>query len=282
MDASEIRRTNNAVWNTMATGWDERHAYLEQTARPVTEAMLDEISPRPGETILDLAAGTGLVGLAATERVRPGGHVIIGDFAESMVDVARRYAAEMGVENVDCRVLDAEQLDLDDESVDAVLCRWGYMLMPDPAAALSETHRVLRPGGRLCCAVFAGPDDNPWAALPMRALLELDLVEPPPPGAPGILALADHERLRQLLTGAGFGDVRLTTMPFSFRLEDIDDYWDFLRGSAGAIALVLERLGDEDRTAARLRLEDVVEPFSTDDGILLPATAVIASAARPV
>jgi SAM-dependent methyltransferase len=221
------------------------------------------------------------VGLAAAERVGPDGRVIIGDFAESMIDVARRYAAEMGVENAEGRVLDAEQLDLDDGAVDAVLCRWGYMLMPDPAAALTETHRVLRPGGRLCCSVFAGAEENPWAALPMRVLLELDLVQPPEPGSPGILALADHDRLRRLLAEAGFVDTRLTNVPFSFRLEDVDDYWSFLREAAGAIAVVLERLGDADRTAARARLEEVIEPYSTDDAILLPAAAVVASASRP-
>src|SRR6266849_5179938 len=116
MDATEFRRASHAVWEAMAQGWDDRHAYFEQTARPVTEQ------------ILELAAGTGITGFAAAELVGPGGRVIVSDFSEAMVETAERHAAELGLGNVEFRVLDAEQLDLPDETVDGVLCRWGFML----------------------------------------------------------------------------------------------------------------------------------------------------------
>src|SRR5438876_7032262 len=165
MDVTIFKRASQAVWEAMAPGWDRRHAYFEETARPVTERMLERLAPARGETILELAAGTGVVGFAAAALVGPSGRVIVSDFSEAMVKAAQRHAAELGVENVECRRLDAERLDLPDEAVDGVLCRWGYMLMADPSAALAETRRVLRRGGRLSCAVFAGPEQNPWAAL---------------------------------------------------------------------------------------------------------------------
>jgi ubiquinone/menaquinone biosynthesis C-methylase UbiE len=85
------------VWEAMARGWDDRHAYFERTARPVTERMLQRLSPADGQTILDIAAGTGVVGLAAAAFVGVDGRVVIGDFAAGMVDVARRNAVELGL-----------------------------------------------------------------------------------------------------------------------------------------------------------------------------------------
>src|SRR5438552_18165522 len=146
-DAVEFKRASQAVWDAMAPGWDRRKAYFEQSAQPVTDKMLERLAPQRGEAILELAAGTGLVGFAAAGLVGPSGRVIVSDFSEAMVKAAQRHAAELGVENVECRRLDAERLDLPDEAVDGVLCRWGYMLMADPSAALAETRRVLRRGG---------------------------------------------------------------------------------------------------------------------------------------
>src|SRR5215213_4642115 len=157
MDGADYSRASHAVWEAMAPGWDERHAYLEEIARPVTDKMLELLDPSPGDAILELAAGTGVVGFCAAALVGPTGRVIVSDFADAMVEAASRRAKELGLDNVECRVLDAERLDLADGFIDGVLCRWGYMLMADPAAALQESHRVLRSGGRLACAVFAGP-----------------------------------------------------------------------------------------------------------------------------
>ena len=89
-----------------------------------------------------------------------------------MVEAARRNGEARGLGNVEYRVLDAERMDLDDDSVDGVLSPWGYMLMADPAAALSETRRVLRDGGTLAFAVWQTPDRNPWAAVPGMTLVQ--------------------------------------------------------------------------------------------------------------
>jgi ubiquinone/menaquinone biosynthesis C-methylase UbiE len=179
MEAADYRRASHAVWEAMAPGWDERHAYFEEVARPVTAKMLELLDPSPGDTILELAAGTGVVGFSTAALVGPTGRVVVSDFAAAMVEVASRRARELGLDNVECRVLDGEHLELPDASVDGVVCRWGYMLMADVAAALRETRRVLQPGGRVTCAVFAGPEQNPWAAIPSRVLQQSGHIPPP-------------------------------------------------------------------------------------------------------
>jgi ubiquinone/menaquinone biosynthesis C-methylase UbiE len=278
MDTPAFKRASRAVWEAMAPGWDDRHTYFEETARPVTERMLELLAPAEGQTILDLAAGTGVVGFAAAPLVGPSGRVIVSDFAEAMVDVAQRHVADLGFGNVECRVLDAERLDLPDEAVDGVLCRWGYMLMPEPAVALAETRRVLRGGGRLVCSVFAGPEQNPWAALPARVLHEHGHMPPPEAGAPGILALADRDRLRALFEDTWFPSPRIEEIEFVFPFADAHDYWDFLTGVAGAIAMVLDRLDEDERARVREQLVARVAPFEAPGGIELPALALIVSA----
>lgn len=278
MEGSDFRRASHAVWEAMAPGWDQRHAYFEEIARPVTGQMLERLGPSAGDTILDLAAGTGVVGFSAAALVGADGRVIVSDFAEAMVEVARRRAEELGLENVECRVLDAESLELADRSLDGVLCRWGYMLMADPAAALRETRRVLRDDGRVAAAVFAGPEENPWAAIPSRVLQQRGHMPPPEAGAPGILALADRDRLGRLFTEAGFADPVIEEVPFGFAFATVDEYWEFLNGAAGAIAMVLGGLEEDERKRVRGEIAGVVDQIGGSGEIELPATSLVVSA----
>ena len=107
-----------------------------------------------------------------------------------MVDAARRLTDQLGVSGVEHRVIDAEQIELPDASVDAVLCRWGYMLVAEPARAFAETRRVLKPGGRVAFAVWARPDENPWASVVGRVLVAHGALPPPDPSAPGMFSMA--------------------------------------------------------------------------------------------
>jgi ubiquinone/menaquinone biosynthesis C-methylase UbiE len=277
-EATDFKRASQAVWDAMAPGWDERHAFFEETARPVTERMLEHLAPTSGQTILELASGTGVVGFAATALVGASGRVILSDFSQAMVDLTANRAREHGITNVDSRRLDAERLELDDDSVDGVLCRWGYMLMGDPAAALRETRRVLRQGGRLSCAVFGSADRNPWAALPAAILRERGQMPPAQAAAPGILALADRQRLTDLITNAGFSNPRIDEVDFTWRFRDLDDYWAFLIDAAGAIAMVLRKLDAKEVESVREELGGRIKGFAGHDGIALPAMSLVASA----
>jgi len=159
-------------WEEAASGWTRQQAAIRELSAPVSHWMLDAISPQPGERVLELAAGLGETGMLAAELVAPMGGVVISDQAEAMLSGARERAIELGLSNVEFQVLNAEWIDLPVASVDAVLCRWGYMLMADPQAALLETRRVLRPGGRVALAVWDSVELNPWALLPSRELIE--------------------------------------------------------------------------------------------------------------
>src|SRR4051794_13523264 len=139
-------------WQRQASGWERCAERMSPVHRPITDWLVDALDPQPGQTLLELAAGPGDAGFAAARRLE-GGRVLQTDRAPAMVDAARRRGEALGLRNVEWAVMDAQALPLADGSVDGVLCRFGYMLM-DTAAALGETRRVLRRGGRLAFAVW--------------------------------------------------------------------------------------------------------------------------------
>ena len=190
------------TWQRMAEGWNSERKWVWESSRIVSEWMVQAIDPRPGQTILEIACGAGDTGFAAAAKVEPTGRLISTDFAPNMVEAARRQSQRLGLTNVEHRVLDAHAMDLADGSVDGVLCRWGFMLMEEPAGALNETRRVLRKGGRLAFSVWGEPAANPWAAIPGRVLQEHTEMAAPPPDVPGIFAMADPT-LNAIIAGEG-------------------------------------------------------------------------------
>src|ERR671915_2049847 len=216
MDLDTYRQESRETWDRLAPGWEDRRDWIMGITGRVNDWLAQAVAPRPGQTILDLAAGTGDLGFAIADRVGAEGRVISSDFSPDMVEAARRQGEARGATNVDYRVVDAERMELEDDSVDAVVCRWGYMLMGAPAAALAETRRVLRAGGPLAFAVWATPDRNPWAAVPGMTLVQRGHMPPPEPGAPGIFAMGMPERIRELVTGAGFGEPQIEEIAFEF------------------------------------------------------------------
>jgi SAM-dependent methyltransferase len=267
MDLDTYRQDSLETWGKMAPGWEDRREWIMGITGPVNAWLLEKADPQPGQTFLEIAAGTGDLGLHVAERVGGEGRVLSTDFAPEMVDVARRQGEARGLTNVDFRVLDAERMDLDDESVDGVVCRFGYMLMADPAAAMAETRRVLRPGGPLALAVWGTPDRNPWAAVPAMTLMQRGHLPPPEPGAPGIFALGEPNRIQDLLGEAGFSQPDpLEELALEYRWADFDDLWDTLTRITGAVARAIESLSEDERQATRAAMEENVASFRNEDG----------------
>jgi ubiquinone/menaquinone biosynthesis C-methylase UbiE len=266
IDLDTYREQSLETWGQMAPGWQDRREWLMDITGRVNDWLVQKADPQPGQTILDIAAGTGDLGFHVAKRVGQEGRVISTDFAPEMVDVARRFGEARGLTNVEYRVLDAESMDLDEDSVDGAVCRWGYMLMADPAAALKETRRVLRDGGPLAFAVCRTPDRNPWAAVPGMTLVQRGHMPAPEPGAPGIFALGEPDRIRELVTAAGFGEPELEEIAFEFRYADFDDLWDALVRIAGPLARVVKALPDDEQQATRAAIEENVAPYRNAEG----------------
>jgi SAM-dependent methyltransferase len=266
------------IAEAIAPSWERRRPEVEAASARVREWMVRELAPRAGDTVLELAAGVGETGFDVAEAVGERGRLLSTDFAPSMVEAARRRGAERGVTNVEYRVLDAERIDLGAGSVDGVLCRFGYMLMPDPAAAFAETRRVLRPGGRLALAVWGAMERNPFFTVAGMGLVEHGHLPPPEPDGPSPFSLADAGRVTALLERAGFSTVRTEDVPVCFETPGIEEYLSLTADTAGPIGLAVQRLSPRDREALAAGAAERLARFATGRGYEVPGVALCAVA----
>jgi SAM-dependent methyltransferase len=278
-DPNAHRASSLESWEEAASGWVHRQELLRELGAPVAHWMVDALALQPGERVLELAAGLGEAGMLAAELVAPMGGVIVSDQAEAMLEGARARAVDLGLSNVEFQVLNAEWIDLPVASVDAVLCRWGYMLMADPAAALAETRRVLRPGGRVALAVWEAIQLNPWALLPAQELIERGVVPSPPEGQPGPFALGSRGRVSELLAEAGFAEIHLQGMDLWRRHSSFEDLWEStLDLSRSFHDAVLTQPGPE-VAEIKASLAARFAPYTAADGSLeVPGRTLLASA----
>ncbi len=209
----------------------------------------------------------------------PTGKVIETDFAPQMVETAGRRAAELGLENLEARVLDAERMDLTDDSVDGIICRWGFMLMLDPQSALNECRRVLKDRGRLALSVWGGPEKNPWLTVTGMTMKQLGLQPDSDPFGPGgIFSMADYGTIRSMLTSVGFTDITIEELPVDWSYGSFDEVWAFMTQVAGAIAALVKELPPDEIEKLRSTLEHNARTFRTDSGITLPGVTINAAA----
>jgi SAM-dependent methyltransferase len=268
--SEEYRGRSYELWQEMAGRWERGREVLWETTRPVSEWLVDRLSPEPGQAILELAAGAGETGFLAAARLGDRGRLICSDFSPRMVEAAERVAADLGIRNADFRVLDAERLELEDDSVDGVVCRFGYMLMGDPRRALREARRVLRGEGRLAFSVFSEPRRNPWMTVARGAMAERGHLEQPDPDEPGLFSMSDPETIGRLLTEAGFARSEVEEMEIRFRFDHADSLWAYVSELQGPIALAIARLDDEERKAVRAAIEEGFASFRQSGGYELP------------
>jgi SAM-dependent methyltransferase len=278
-DANAHRDASLQGWEEAAAGWVRSQELLREFGAPVSHWMLDAAAPQPGQRVLELAAGLGETGLLAAELVAPVGGAIISDQAEAMLTGARERAAQLGLSNVEFQVINAEWIDMPVASVDVVLCRWGYMLMADPAAALAETRRVLRPGGRVALAIWDSIERNPWAGLPGRVLRQRGLTQAPAPDTPGPFALGSAERVQQLLDEAGFAEVAVEALDLHRRHPDFEEFWETTLDLSRAFhdAVLARPQGEIEEIKAAIQAQ--LEPYQTRGGVLdIPARTLVARA----
>ena len=258
----------------MAAGWERRRDLFVRATAQLSERMVELLDARPGDTVLELAAGPGETGFGVLSRIQPGGELISTDGAPEMVEAARRRAAELGLTGVRFRVEDAADLKMADDAVDRVVCRFGIMLVPDMEAVASEIARVLRRGGTAVLAVWAGTSVNPWMTAPGKAANELGYMEPPDHDAPGPFRLSDPGRLRAVVASGGLAIETIEDVPVRWVADSLDEWWETTRDTSRMLTLLTERLSSEEIAGLRTRAEHHLGEFVRADGsIAAPGVA---------
>src|SRR3954468_9726774 len=280
MGPEAYRAESRETWESAAAGWAlEREAFQRDTIA-VSRWLLDAAHLQPGHTVLELAAGPADLGLMAAELVGPDGKAIITDNHEGRLEPAPAAAGARAATNVETRPRGPGWIDLPPASIDAVLCRWGYMLLADPEAALRETRRVLRPGGRVALAAWAGPEHNPWLARLGEVLVERGVMEAEPPDRPGPLAFGRRPgQIEELLDATGFDDIETDAVDFAFPAAPLDEWWEHSMRRSGRFLRAVTGLDPAEHYRLRDAVDAAYAPYVRDDGsVEIPARALVAAA----
>jgi SAM-dependent methyltransferase len=274
-----------AFWNDQpGRNWVERQASLDTMLGEVTDRLLAAAAPEPGEAVLDVGCGAGASTFALASAVAPSGHALGLDLSAPLAARAEERRRELGLGNVGFELGDAQDHAFEPGGFDLAASRFGIMFFADPVAAFRNIATGLKPGGRMVFAAWAGPEGNPWFALPQQAAVgRLGPAPPMPPEAPGPMAFRDIERVVGLLQAAGLdrcrGEAREVDLHHPGGLEAALD----LAGAIGPIPRMLRDTGGtaDARAAILDRLRTDLEPFRSADGLRIPARINLFSAARP-
>src|SRR5919205_1705227 len=212
-DADTYKRSTRDQWQTAAEPWHRWGPTLEAWLGKATETMLDMAGVVRAARVLDVAAGAGGQTLAAARRVGPDGHVLATDISSNILAFAERNAREAGLHNVETRVVDGEQLDVQPGAFDAVVSRVGFIYFPDQHAAFVGMRRALRPGGRLAGIVYSTPDANGFFSIPISIIRRRAQLPPPAQGQPGPFSLGGPGAIETAFERAGFTDVEARRVP---------------------------------------------------------------------
>src|SRR6516165_7448558 len=247
--------TMREQWQNTAEGWHRWIPVVRAWVGHATELMLDLAHVGTGGRVLDIAAGDGDQWLLAAARVGPTGFVLATDIAPKLVALASQTAREKGVENLEARVMDAENLTVDNEAFDAIICRLGLFFLPDLPRALSEIRRVLKPGGLVGGIVFSTPDKNPFLSVPISIIRRHAQLGPPLPGQPGPFSLGAPGALATALALAGFSDVQAREVSAPLRMGSARECARFEREAFGALHQMLAALDEAARAEAWQEVE---------------------------
>jgi SAM-dependent methyltransferase len=256
-----------AQWDQAARGWRDSGAVIRPWLQQATQAMLGMAGVKPGAHVLDVAAGAGDQTLDIAERVGPDGYVLATDLSPEILQFAAQQAAAAGHRNVETRVSDGQNLQVEDVRFDAVVCRLGLMFFGDPLQGLREMARVLKPGGGVSAMVFGSPQANPCVTTLMSTALRHAGLPPRDPFQPGgLLSLGKPGLIDDLFKGAGFREIATTSIAAPFHLPTVKDYMNFIRTSAGPIVEILKSLDGVKAEAAWADMEQALSRYETATG----------------
>jgi ubiquinone/menaquinone biosynthesis C-methylase UbiE len=254
-------------------GWDRAASYYDRSwqkqLEPAQGRLLEMAGLAPGERVLDLACGTGLVTLRAAEAVGPRGRVMGTDISEAMVEHCVRAAGERGHPHATFRRMAAEKLDLPDGSFDAVLCALGMMYVVDFPGSIREMFRVTRPGGRAVSAVWGRRDRCGWAEIfeIVQRRVQTDV-------CPMFFQLGTGDLQKALFEAAGFTRVRSERMLVSLEYATGEDAC-VAAFAGGPVAMAYSRFDEATKQSAYAEYLQSIAGHRRGGGYAIPGEFVV-------
>ena len=272
MDARLQRRVQRYGWDKAVGDYE---AGWRTQLEPAQSLMLEMAALQPGERVLDVACGTGLVSFRAVDAVGGSGAVVGTDISQEMVETARRLGVEAGFHNVTFERFDAEAMNLDGASFNAALCALGLMYFPEPANALGEMFRLLEPGGRAAAAVWGARARCGWAEIfpivDARVSSEV---------CPLFYQLGTKDSLARAFSQAGFVDVRFERLEVELSYASAEEALNAaFRG--GPVALAYSRFDAATRQAVHAEYLESIDGYRDGTSYRIPGEFVAAVGVKP-
>jgi SAM-dependent methyltransferase len=275
-DPIKYKETTRQQWQDAAEAWHRWSPAIEAWLGPATRRMLDLAGVRPGDRVLDVAAGAGEPTCTIAERVGPRGHVLATDISSRILEHAAAEAARRGLSQVATRVLDGENLDLPEASFDVAVSRVGLIYFPDQQRALSGMIRALKPGGRVAAIVYSTPDKNGFFSQPVSVIRRRANLGPPLPGQPGPFSLGAPGAVEGAFRQAGLKDIVVEAVSSPVRLPSAAECLRFEQESFGALHQMLSGLEEPARKDAWQEVGAVLSAYEGPEGFVGPCEMLVA------
>ncbi len=258
-----------------ASHWAQQSRWRENLFGEATRLMLEAAELGPGDHVLDIAAGTGDQSLFAARKVGSTGTILATDISAEMLKEAARLAEQEGFTNITTRVMNAEQLDLADQTFDAVICRLGLMLVQKQHQAFLEMRRVLKPNRKLAALVWSTPDRHPLLSIPLALVAKYVTV---PSQTPNPFSLAGPAVFEQALREAGFREISIQAIPIQFHFASIDAFFQQIPNNP--VTNAMEQLKPPDQQRLQEEVEQALRQFEGPQGLVFPAEMLLGVGTR--
>jgi ubiquinone/menaquinone biosynthesis C-methylase UbiE len=279
-DPIQYKETTREQWQTAAEPWYRWGPTLEKWLGQATETMLDMAAIGPGDRVLDVAAGAGGQTLEAARRVGPSGYVLATDISSNILEFASEAARQEGLSNIETRVVDGENLELEEGSFDAVISRVGLIYFPDQQKALTGMHRVLRAGGKIAAIVYSTAENNKFFSIPVSIIRRRAQLPPPLPGQPGPFSLGGPGVLEEVYRRAGFQEVRTQLVPSPLHLPSAAECVRFERESFGALHQMMSGLSEPEQEEVWEEIEGELRQFEGPNGFRGPCEMIVGAGVK--
>jgi len=277
-DLQAISEQQKETWNRFAAGWKKWDSVTMEFLQPMKEAIINYLQPEDGQKILDIAAGTGEPALSIATGMK-NGIVTITDISSEMLEIVRQKAKAKKITNIDIVACDVSELPFEDNSFDAVSCRFGFMFFPEMQSAANEIWRVLKPGGRFATTVWNFPEKNFWVTAIMGTIMRLMEIPAPPSDVPGMFRCCKPGRMRGILDKSGFRNIEEKEILSTLKAKSVDEYWEMMTEIGASVATALSQANEAMRFKIKEEVFRIIKQ-KCPEKISLEANAILITALK--
>ena len=274
-----IRDDQKETWNRVANSWKKWNAFTMDFLRPMGDAIIKALDVKSNDITLDIASGTGEPAFTIA-AIAEGGKVYATDLSEEMLAIARAYAQERDINNIEFRVADVSNLPFSDHFFDKISCRMGFMFFPDMQLAAKEIFRICKNGGRMAVSVWAASENNDWYTTATKVLLRHIDIPRQPVNAPGMFRCAAPGLMKQLFEDAGFKNVNEETISGTVDFGTVENYWLNRTEMSEPVVNLLSKTNDETRRKIKADLLAECNGRLTNGRLIMNCSSLIISAEK--